>query len=152
MLPPSPQARTGEGSHGGVDQEPGDDRKSVLVIDDDLTQRIIVADVLQQCGRPDVINAADGNAARTLMQEHSNSVGLILCDLHMPDFDGVEFLMHLKDTASRVPVIIVSGAAGHLVRSARHLAMAHNLNLVAAFSKPMDLGRLESTLRTHAIC
>ena len=72
----------------------GDTSKSVLVVDDDPTQQIIVTDFLEQLGRANVINAADGDAARFVMEQHSEAVGLIVCDLHMPDFDGVEFLQH----------------------------------------------------------
>ncbi|MGI9405690.1 MAG: response regulator [Hyphomicrobiaceae bacterium] len=130
----------------------GDDRKSVLVIDDDPTQQIIVADVLEQLGRTNVLTAVDGDAARAIMQEQSANVGLIMCDLHMPDFDGVEFLLHLKDAASQIPVMIVSGASDQLLRSAEQLATAHDLNLVAAFSKPMDIDQLEAVLSTHSVC
>ena len=83
------------------------DRKRVLVIDDDLPIRGMLAAALRQHG-VQVLLAGDGAEGQRAMTIHHPDV--ILLDLAMPDVNGWDFLQRLQETGhlGRVPIIVVS--------------------------------------------
>ena len=83
------------------------DRKRVLVIDDDMPLRGMLAAALRQHGFQ-VLLAGDGAEGQRALKIHNPDV--ILLDLAMPNVNGWDFLQRLKETGhlGRVPVIVVS--------------------------------------------
>lgn len=83
------------------------DRKRVLVIDDDLPIRGMLAAALSQHGFQ-VLLAGDGAEGQRAMTIHHPDV--ILLDLAMPDVNGWDFLQRLQETGhlGRIPIIVVS--------------------------------------------
>jgi DNA-binding response OmpR family regulator len=92
----------------GKDKRVADvDRKRVLVIDDDLPIRGMLAAALRQHGFQ-VLLAGDGAEGQRAMTIHRPDV--ILLDLAMPDVNGWDFLQRLQETGhlGKVPIIVVS--------------------------------------------
>jgi DNA-binding response OmpR family regulator len=83
------------------------DRKRVLVIDDDLPLRGMLAAALRQHGFQ-VLLAGDGAEGQRALTIHNPDV--ILLDLAMPDVNGWDFLQRLQETGhlGTVPIIVVS--------------------------------------------
>jgi CheY-like chemotaxis protein len=83
------------------------DRKRVLVIDDDLPIRGMLAAALRQHGFQ-VLLAGDGAEGQRALTIHHPDV--ILLDLAMPDVNGWDFLQRLQETGhlGKVPIIVVS--------------------------------------------
>ncbi len=83
------------------------DRKRVLVIDDDLPLRGMLAAALRQHGFQ-VLLAGDGAEGQRALNIHHPHV--VLLDLAMPDVNGWDFLQRLKETGhlGKVPIIVVS--------------------------------------------
>ena len=83
------------------------DRKRVLVIDDDLPIRGMLAAALRQHGFQ-VLLAGDGAEGQRAMTIHHPHV--ILLDLAMPDVNGWDFLQRLQETGhlGTIPIIVVS--------------------------------------------
>ena len=83
------------------------DQKSVLVIDDDLPLRGMLAAALRQHGFK-VLLAGDGAEGQRALNIHHPDV--VLLDLAMPDVNGWDFLQRLQETGhlGRVPIIVVS--------------------------------------------
>ena len=65
----------------------------ILLIDDNETYRKINKNVMLIEGF-EVLEATNGREALTLMQ--TNPPDLILCDVYMPNMDGLSFLTELK--------------------------------------------------------
>jgi two-component system cell cycle response regulator len=87
------------------------DKAAILVIDDDPYITDLLKTVLAGSTR-DILSAATAKEAEALLDE--NRVALILLDLMLPDTDGRNFLVRLKErpgTAS-VPVIVLSAKLG----------------------------------------
>jgi CheY-like chemotaxis protein len=83
------------------------EKKRVLVIDDDLPIRGMLAAALRQHGYQ-VLLAGDGaEGQRALTIHHPN---VVLLDLAMPDVNGWDFLQRLQETGhlGRIPIIVVS--------------------------------------------
>src|SRR5690348_2370478 len=85
-------------------------RRAVLVVDDDEDIRTVIGDVLELAGYR-AIPATDGEDALTIMRSDPG-LGLVLLDMMMPGVDGWEFRRRqLQDPAlARVPVVVLSGA------------------------------------------
>jgi sigma-B regulation protein RsbU (phosphoserine phosphatase) len=81
--------------------------KSILVIDDEAIVRESMAIYLEDSGY-NVIQAVDGEQGLALFCEFQPN--LVLCDLRMPEMDGMTLLTKISALAPETPVIIVSGA------------------------------------------
>jgi len=83
------------------------DRKRVLVIDDDLPLRGMLAAALRKHGYQ-VLLAGDGAEGQRALHIHNPDV--VLLDLAMPDVNGWDFLQRLQETGhiGKVKIIVVS--------------------------------------------
>lgn len=81
--------------------------KSILVIDDEKIVRESIAIYLEDSGY-NVIQAVDGKQGVSLFCEFQPD--LVLCDLRMPEMDGMAVLAKVSVMAPDTPFIIVSGA------------------------------------------
>jgi CheY-like chemotaxis protein len=118
----------------------------VLIADDDTDLREELASVLSGDGY-DVDEAADGNelldalAAAGASSTQRPSYDVILMDLMMPGFSGVDVLTALHTPPPRVPVLVMTGCEDeHVVQTAASLGAA------AVLRKPFDLDDLRTTL------
>jgi len=111
------------------------DRKRVLVIDDDLPLRGMIAAALRQAGFQ-VFLAGDGGEGQRALTLHDPHV--VLLDLAMPNVNGWDFLQRLQETGhlGRVPIIVLSA---HLrIEPQAVLQMGVN----AIVPKPFDVPEL----------
>ena len=83
----------------------------ILVVDDSLTMRKIIKNCLAKMGEKDVIEASDGVEA--LKQLENNQIDLILTDWNMPNMNGLEFLIKVRENEKykNIPVIMVTTEA-----------------------------------------
>jgi len=83
---------------------------NVLVVDDSAAIRKILVRVLAQTDLPigQIHEAGDGMEA--LKKLESNSVGLVLADINMPNMDGLQLLNRLQASSEwkDVPVIMIT--------------------------------------------
>ncbi|MFH1154676.1 MAG: response regulator [Pseudomonadota bacterium] len=84
-----------------------DTTRTILIIDDEAYIRDSVKSFLEDYGYA-VIEASDGNQG--LEKFSSEKPDLILCDLRMPEMDGLEVLGEVTRNSPETPIIIVSGA------------------------------------------
>jgi len=79
----------------------------VLVIDDDMSVRQIIAKMLASLGFS-VIDAAGGRQGLRALEQRAREIALVLLDLTMPEMDGEETLRAIRKL-SPVPVVLMSG-------------------------------------------
>lgn len=79
--------------------------RRILLVDDDSDWACAAADWLRGQGYETQI-AADGRQALNLFQQ--TRPHLVVLDLHLPTFNGLEVLHELRDSGSEIPVVIVS--------------------------------------------
>ena len=77
----------------------------ILIIDDQDPIRRVLRDILEN-EKYQIDDAANGPTALQMMKEQDYDA--ILCDIKMPDMDGIEVLEQVKAT-SDTPVIMISG-------------------------------------------
>jgi adenylate cyclase len=87
---------------------PARERGRILVVDDNASNRDLLARRLAREGHQTLVSASGREALQILEHE---GVDLILLDLMMPDMNGLEVLERLKADATlrEVPVIMISG-------------------------------------------
>jgi two-component system chemotaxis response regulator CheY len=83
--------------------------KTVLVVDDSSTMRGATVRVLKDAGY-NTLEAADGLLALQVCEREKNNIKLIICDVNMPNMDGLTFLAKLKETpyGRFMPVIMLT--------------------------------------------
>ena len=120
---------------GGAKRVADVDRKSILVIDDDLPLRGMLAAALRQKGFQVLLasDGSEGHRALTIYRPH-----LILLDLAMPGVNGWDFLQRLKETGylGTVPIIVLSA---HLHVEPQAILQ---LGVSAILPKPFNLPEL----------
>lgn len=83
---------------------------NILIVDDSSSIRRLLKKVLELSGIElgEVLEASNGLEALDVLKREW--VDFILCDIHMPKMDGIQFLRELKrdEVLSRIPVIMVS--------------------------------------------
>ncbi|MBI9037689.1 MAG: response regulator transcription factor [Bacteroidales bacterium] len=83
-------------------------KKNILVIDDELSIRILLENFLKK--EFDVVTKNDGLDALTWMEE-GNLPDLIVADIQMPNLDGYEFIKNVRASGffKDIPMIMLSG-------------------------------------------
>jgi two-component system chemotaxis response regulator CheY len=83
----------------------------VLIVDDSATMRKMLLRVLRQADLPVdmVVEACNGIDALRRLAEHPD-VALVLCDVTMPEMDGVQFVDTVRRARSKeqLPILMVS--------------------------------------------
>jgi two-component system chemotaxis response regulator CheY len=82
--------------------------KTILIVDDSSSLRTVVKMGLNRAGY-DVIEAGDGAQALARL-EAAAKVHLIVCDVNMPNMDGITFVTRVKQLPRHrfVPVIMLT--------------------------------------------
>jgi EAL domain-containing protein (putative c-di-GMP-specific phosphodiesterase class I) len=119
---------------------------SVLVIDDQQHVRKFIRDQLNTFGIEKIEEATSGRAALQVVTQPGVVFDLILCDLRMPDMDGIETIRTMADIGVRTAVAILSVEDERVIESAGLLAKLGGLRLVGEISKPLTSTKLESLL------
>lgn len=112
--------------------------KIIFIVDDDPAHVRVWERVLKRAGYG-VVTAPNGADALKVL-EHT-TVDLILLDVVMPDKDGLELLMTLRDRKLSVPVISMTGS-GSSEMSHTLLAQSRLLGAQAVLAKPFSEGEL----------
>ena len=83
-------------------------KKNILIIDDELSIRILLENYLKK--DYDVVTKNDGMDALKWMEE-GNIPDLIVADIQMPNLDGYEFIKNIKASGffKHIPIIMLSG-------------------------------------------
>lgn len=107
-----------------------------MIVDDEPTQRFAVTLMCRGLGLPEALTHA--SAAEALGDIASGRrVDMVVCDLEMPDMDGMEFIRRLAGFDRAPPVMILSGHATPLLDSVERLGRQHGLRMLGSARKPL---------------
>lgn len=84
----------------------------ILIVDDSSTMRRIISNTLKTIGQEDVVTAGDGLEGLAALAANSD-VDLVLSDWNMPNMNGLDFLIKVRETRSNkdLPVIMITTEA-----------------------------------------
>ncbi|NQU06801.1 MAG: response regulator [Calditrichaeota bacterium] len=116
----------------------------ILIVDDSITMRRIISNILKSAGYEDVVHAGDGNEALTKLKD----IELILTDWNMPGMDGLAFVKEVrkKSDLAKVPILMVTteGTKDAVIDA---LKAGVNDYIVKPFTKSTLMEKLESILK-----
>lgn len=118
----------------------------VLVLDDDPLMLMLFTQLLHLQGFSDVANCDNGFAALEIVDNPQTTPQLILCDLHMPEMDGVEFVRQLGQRGYSGSLVLISGEDQSQLQAARELMQAHQIAVLGSLQKPVTPKALAALL------
>lgn len=108
---------------------------TILVIDDDASIRRSLRRILELEGH-EVLEAAEGSAGLRAVQ--LDPPDLVITDIYMPEMDGIEFLIRLRDAHPELPIVVISG--GGFASKEFVLKDAEMIGATRTLSKPLLVG------------
>lgn len=116
---------------------------TILVIDDDLIQRKIIA---RLAGQADFQVVEAGSFDEAEVQLKNRKFDCITLDLSLGKESGALLLRTIADSGNRVPVIVISGAEPHVLKTT--MEIAEMLQLKADLvEKPLKLPQLRELMQ-----
>jgi DNA-binding NtrC family response regulator len=112
---------------------------NILVIDDEKSIRSTLKDILEY-EKHQVDLAEDGASALELFEQ--NKYDAVLCDIKMPEMDGIEVLGKIIEKSPETPVIMISGHGN--IDTAVDAIKKGAYDFI---EKPLDLNRLLVTIK-----
>ena len=120
--------------------------RNVLVIDDDPLFCVIAEETLLALGAGEVIVARDGAQGLQMVADRPESFDLILCDLNMPNIDGVLVLRELGSRNYSGALIIVSSEKQAVIESVHAMARLAGVRMLGALKKPLNASMLQKLI------
>mgnify|MGYP001357379030 CR=1 FL=1 len=117
--------------------------KILIIEDEEPIRRVLVRVLTEEDSSFDVHEAIDGKDG--LKKLDNNDFDLVLCDIKMPKYDGIEVLEKAKVSKKTLPFIMLTGH-GNVSTAVE----AMKLGAYDFISKPPDLNRLLNSVR-HAL-
>ncbi len=111
----------------------------ILVIDDQKSIRNTLKDILEY-EKHEVVLAENGPQGLELFD--NDKFDIVLCDIKMPEMDGLEVLQKIMEKSSDTPVIMISGHGN--IDTAVDAIKKGAYDFI---EKPLDLNRLLVTMR-----
>ncbi|MGF6182479.1 CheY-like chemotaxis protein [Massilia sp. UYP32] len=116
----------------------------VLVLDDDHLLLEVVREMLATCGPCQIVLELDARQALARLDEAMPDV--LICDLVLPEMDGIEFLQAAASLGYAGRVILLSALEDEVREAAAELARALGLRVVGSFRKPLTPEQLRHAL------
>lgn len=121
----------------------------ILLLDDDAFMLELLQDLLNGLGYDNL--RAETDARRALHALPAWRPELLICDLSMPEMDGIEFLRAVAQQGYDGTVILLSGMDSGVLRAAGTLAMAQGLTILGTCAKPVQGAELADLLALAAV-
>lgn len=122
---------------------------SVLIIEDSKAQRLFMVDLCRQMGITEIAEADNGRTALAVMDGRPEPFDLLICDLEMPDIDGIELINLLSARNIRSGLIIASGRERSLLSAVELMASTEGLYVLGALQKPVAEAGLLALVRKY---
>src|SRR3954447_2020239 len=122
-----------------------------LIIDDDAFCLSLLSGQLKRLGIVDISCFERAREALAALPASGDGNCLILCDLQMPEMDGIELIRQLGRVGYTGSLVLVSGEDMRILQTAERLASAHRLNVLGVLQKPVAHDRLREVLRRYQV-
>ncbi|MBF0559705.1 MAG: response regulator [Nitrospirae bacterium] len=99
---------------GDADEKETNVHKQILLVDDDLSSRQLIASVFEKSGY--VVNQTDrGEEAFSMIENNNYGYALVFIDLEIPDMSGFTLVKQLKKFYMDIPFFVVSGFSDKMI-------------------------------------
>jgi PAS domain S-box-containing protein len=108
LLPADRTARPVDGRASGLQRFRPSRSARVLLVDDDESMLELGRELLEEAGYQ-VMVAGDGRHALEIYRTHASTIDLVILDLVMPEMDGGETYLAMKDVRADLKVLFCTG-------------------------------------------
>jgi len=119
---------------------------SLLVVDDNVVQRIQVVALCRELGIDMIYEAGSGDEALELLSLLVLPPDVAILDLEMPGMDGIELIERLHERKLAIPLVVVSGREAVLIDTVGTMARNLGIPVVAGIRKPLTREALAAAL------
>ena len=123
---------------------------NILLVDDDAMVRQTLKFGLEAAGFS-VLEAANGRECLDVLD--AESVDVIVTDIVMPEFEGIELITQLRTSGSKIPIVAMTGGSlnPHITSAVRaseiYLKTARVLGATRTLTKPFKIATLLAEIR-----
>jgi DNA-binding NtrC family response regulator len=82
--------------------------KTVLIVDDEITQRKLVEGIVSRAGYETILADGGEAALEILHGPEAHKIGAVFLDLSMPKIGGLEVLRAIRPTRPKLPIIVLT--------------------------------------------
>lgn len=86
---------------------------TILVVEDDAIVRMLIVDVLEEL-EFNVLEAADAEEALKVVQNAAQVIDLMMTDVGLPDMDGKQLAVKVRELRPTLPILFASGYAENI--------------------------------------
>jgi len=113
--------------------------KNILILDDDPVILEIIKSELSKSGKYNIIIASNGVFGLGILE--TKSIDLLITDILMPEFDGIQLLSYLKENQINIPVLVITS-----VNDTDVINQIKKMGISDILKKPIDFIELEKRI------
>ncbi|MBM3906459.1 MAG: response regulator [Gemmatimonadetes bacterium] len=121
---------------------------SVLVVDDQEHVRRWIIRILHEMGITRITEVSNGREALAQVTAPGVAFDLILCDLKMPEYDGVELIRSMSLIGVQTAVILISVESERVLETSALLAEERGLRVLGVVAKPVSVAKLAPLVKS----
>jgi two-component system, chemotaxis family, chemotaxis protein CheY len=115
---------------------------AAMVVDDDPVITSMVKITLKAIGLGKIYTINDSRQAMDFLAEGVNGVQLVICDMEMPDVNGLEVLEQARKDYPNLPFLMLTAN-----RSPEAVSQAANMGVSGYMAKPVQPKEVEEKVR-----
>ena len=109
----------------------------VLVLDDEISSQEVARRALQRAGISDVAFATDGASGLKILDRMEPKPALIICDIFMPEQDGIEIVHALVKRKFGGGLVLITGVDMDFLEVAKTISLQYGLRYLGSIQKPL---------------
>ncbi|MCL4799365.1 MAG: EAL domain-containing response regulator [Burkholderiales bacterium] len=121
----------------------------MMVVEDQYVPRQVAVAILRDMGVAEVLQAENGRDALEKIRRTTAPLDVIICDLDMPQMDGVEFIRNVGAATAGASIVLASGVEPAVLASVEAMARSQGLEVLGVVEKPVTPQKLGDVLARH---
>lgn len=117
---------------------------SVLLLDDNEDFRLVLKELLETLGHR-VVDYGNGRAGLDHLNTHEEKPDVIICDIRMPDMDGLTFFGHLRGNPAFAKLFVIATSGN---KEDRKIALESGVDEYLV--KPFNISELRAVIDQYA--
>jgi two-component system, chemotaxis family, chemotaxis protein CheY len=130
-----------DGTRFAMSGAPGLEGKTVMIVDDDHTMRMLIRRMLARMKIANLLEAEGGEQALKQLEETHSACDLIISDWNMPGMSGIEFYDRIHAIKPDLPFLMLTGRS-----DAGSVIAAKKAGIPAYIVKPISPEELKTKI------
>jgi EAL domain-containing protein (putative c-di-GMP-specific phosphodiesterase class I)/ActR/RegA family two-component response regulator len=133
-----------------MQEEPNLADLSVLVVEDRPLRNRRLCKLLHALGAARVVSADAASRALEILEIGRPRVDVVVCDLAMPDMDGIAFIREIAERKLATPLVIATYFEPQVFHSVEAIAEEYGVRILGTVEEPVSASKLLAILARNA--